>query len=38
MGQTVEIDHQRDLFWAEAVLRDGERERDRAETLARIAS
>jgi CMP-N,N'-diacetyllegionaminic acid synthase len=22
MGETVEIDHQRDLFWAEAVLRD----------------
>jgi CMP-N-acetylneuraminic acid synthetase len=22
MGETVEVDHQRDLFWAEAVLRD----------------
>src|SRR5690606_12295726 len=22
MGETVEIDHQRDLYWAEAVLRD----------------
>jgi len=22
MGETIEIDHQRDLFWAEAVLRD----------------
>jgi hypothetical protein len=21
-GETVEIDHQRDLYWAEAVLRD----------------
>lgn len=24
MGQTVEIDHQRDLYWAEAVLRENE--------------
>jgi len=22
MGDTVEVDHQRDLYWAEAVLRD----------------
>jgi CMP-N-acetylneuraminic acid synthetase len=22
MGETVEVDHQRDLYWAEAVLRD----------------
>jgi CMP-N-acetylneuraminic acid synthetase len=22
-GETVEIDHRRDLYWAEAVLRDG---------------
>ncbi len=38
MGQTVEIDHQRDLFWAEAVLRDRERERDRTWSLERMAS
>jgi CMP-N-acetylneuraminic acid synthetase len=38
MGQTIEIDHQRDLFWAEAVLRDRERERDRTCSLARLAS
>jgi hypothetical protein len=24
MGETVEIDHQRDLFWAEAVLRQAQ--------------
>ena len=38
MGQTVEIDHPRDLFWAEAVLRDRERERDRTWSLERMAS
>jgi hypothetical protein len=36
MGETVEIDHQRDLYWAEAVLR--ERERQSETTYARIAS
>lgn len=31
MGQTVEIDHQRDLYWAEAVLRDHQ------QPIARVA-
>lgn len=35
-GQAVEIDHHRDLLWAEAVLR--ERERERTWLLARMAS
>jgi CMP-N,N'-diacetyllegionaminic acid synthase len=29
MGETVEVDHQRDLFWAEAVLRERQGERKR---------
>jgi N-acylneuraminate cytidylyltransferase len=29
MGETVEVDHQRDLFWAEAVLRERQVERKR---------
>jgi len=29
MGETVEVDHQRDLFWAEAVLRERQLERQR---------
>lgn len=28
MGETVEIDHQRDLYWAEAVLREAKRSSD----------
>lgn len=28
MGATVEVDHVRDLYWAEAVLRDSRSERD----------
>lgn len=34
MGQTVEIDHQRDLYWAEAVLR--ERQADSRQTPAEV--
>jgi CMP-N-acetylneuraminic acid synthetase len=30
MGDTVEVDHQRDLYWAEAVLRDRHRPTSRA--------
>jgi CMP-N,N'-diacetyllegionaminic acid synthase len=30
MGDTVEVDHQRDLYWAEAVLRDRQRPTSRA--------
>ena len=30
MGDTVEVDHQRDLYWAEAVLRDRQRPNSRA--------
>jgi CMP-N-acetylneuraminic acid synthetase len=37
IGETVEIDHQRDLFWAEAVLRERERGHE-ADYAARIAS
>ena len=33
-GETVEIDHRRDLYWAEAVLRDGAAG---AETKVRMA-
>jgi CMP-N-acetylneuraminic acid synthetase len=29
MGETVEVDHQRDLYWAEAVLREKQLERQR---------
>jgi CMP-N-acetylneuraminic acid synthetase len=35
-GETVEIDHQRDLFLADAILR--ERERDQVRVLSRMAS
>jgi CMP-N-acetylneuraminic acid synthetase len=41
MGETVEIDHQRDLFWAEAVLRERESatmSRTVLPTLAKVAS
>jgi hypothetical protein len=34
MGETVEIDHQRDLYWAEAVLKA----RQQAPLEMRIAS
>jgi CMP-N,N'-diacetyllegionaminic acid synthase len=37
IGETVEIDHQRDLYWAEAVLRERER-RPEAEYATRMAS
>jgi CMP-N-acetylneuraminic acid synthetase len=30
MGETVEVDHERDLYWAEAVLRDKQRPTSRA--------
>jgi CMP-N-acetylneuraminic acid synthetase len=36
MGQTVEIDHQRDLFTADAILRD--REREEVFAMSRMAS
>ena len=36
VGETVEIDHQRDLYWAEAVLRERQGREERA--AARIAS
>jgi CMP-N-acetylneuraminic acid synthetase len=41
IGETVEIDHQRDLFWAEAVLREregGTVARTALPTLAKVAS
>jgi CMP-N-acetylneuraminic acid synthetase len=37
MGETVEIDHQRDLFWAEAVLRE-RKNNGSQDSLVRMAS
>jgi hypothetical protein len=38
MGETVEIDHQRDLFWAEAVLRGAEMQNEDRPGEARVRS